>query len=84
MKWPANKVNQRQFAYVLEMLCNFAILHFEYYVPVRAELSRWILHRKDPYLSKKAEEYFNLLADTFEKRMNESHPRTRSTRGNAG
>lgn len=74
MKWPANKVNQRQFAYVLEMLANFALLHFEYYVPVRAELSRWILHRKDPYLSKKAEEYFNKLADTFERRMNESHP----------
>jgi long-chain acyl-CoA synthetase len=75
MKWPANKVNQGQFAYVLEMLCNFALLHFEYYVPVRAELSRWILHRKDPYLSKKAEEYFNMLADAFGKQMEESHPR---------
>jgi long-chain acyl-CoA synthetase len=75
LDWPANKVNQRQFAYVLEMLCNFAILHFEYYVPVRAELSRWILHRKDPFLSKKAEEYFNRLADVFEKQMNKTHPR---------
>lgn len=75
MKWPANRVNRQQFAYVLEMLSNFAMLHPEYYVPVRAELSRWILHRKDPFLSARAEECFNRLAERFEQRMEELHPR---------
>jgi predicted GNAT family acetyltransferase len=43
----------------------------EYYVPVRAELSRWILHKKDPYLSRKAESLFRKLAARFEASMEE-------------
>jgi long-chain acyl-CoA synthetase len=74
LKWPANKENQQQFDEVLKMLFNFAVLHLEYYVSVRAELSRWILHKKDPFLSAKAEEYFNKLAFVFEKEMNEKIP----------
>jgi hypothetical protein len=71
MSWPASEKNQQQFGSVLEMLFNFASMHHEFYVSVRAELSRWILHKKDPYLSKKAEEYFNRLAEVFEHSMNE-------------
>jgi long-subunit acyl-CoA synthetase (AMP-forming)/predicted GNAT family acetyltransferase len=67
MEWPANEMNQQQFESVLRMLFNFAVKHLEFYVSVRAELSRWILLKKDPYLSKKAEEYFNRLAEIFEK-----------------
>ncbi|MCX6243209.1 MAG: AMP-binding protein [Bacteroidetes bacterium] len=70
MKWPANEKNQQQFESVLKMLYNFAAMHLEFYVSIRAELSRWILHKKDPYLSKKAEEFFNQLADVFEETMN--------------
>lgn len=75
LKWPAAKKNREQFESVLDMLYNFAIRHLEFYVSIRAELSRWILHRKDPYLSHKAEHYFNLLAETFEKQMEEATPR---------
>jgi GNAT superfamily N-acetyltransferase len=57
------------------MLFNFSVLHLEYYVSVRAELSRWILHKKDPYLSAKAEEYFNKLALVFETNMEEITPK---------
>ncbi len=71
MEWPANENNQQQFESVLRMLYNFAVEHVEFYVSVRAELSRWILLKKDPYLSKKAEAYFYRLADVFEKSLEE-------------
>lgn len=67
LKWPALKKQRRAFEDVLGMLYNFAVQHLEYYVPVRAELSRWILHKQDPYISKKAERYFYSLAAVFEK-----------------
>lgn len=69
MEWPANEKNHQQFESVLRMLYNFAVEHLEFYVSVRAELSRWILLKKDPYLSGKAEDYFNRLADVFEASM---------------
>lgn len=74
LRWPAKRRNQQQFATVLKMLYDFAVLHLEYYVSVRSELSRWILHKKDPYLSKKAEEYFYQLAGVFEANMKERFP----------
>jgi long-chain acyl-CoA synthetase len=74
MEWPASEKNQQQFESVLRMLFNFAVEHLEFYVSVRAELSRWILLKKDPYLSKKAEEYFNRLSEVFEKSMEEKIP----------
>ena len=60
---------RHQFEDVLRMLYNFALQHLDFYVPVRAELSRWILHRQDPSLSKKAEDYFYRLAQVFENHM---------------
>ncbi|MCX6268019.1 MAG: AMP-binding protein, partial [Bacteroidetes bacterium] len=67
LSWPASKKHRQAFGDVLEMLYNFAALHLEYYVPVRAELSRWILHKEDASLSKLAEKYFYSLAAVFEK-----------------
>lgn len=67
LKWPANKKSLHAFSDVLGLLYNFAALHLEYYVPVRAELSRWILHKQDPVLSSLAEDYFYKLAEVFEK-----------------
>ncbi len=64
--WPAPVKMRSQFEDVLRMLYNFALQHLDFYVPVRAELSRWILHRQDPWLSKKAEGYFYRLAQVFE------------------
>ncbi len=64
--WPAPLKMRHQFEDVLRMLYNFALQHLDFYVPVRAELSRWILHRQDPWLSKKAEDYFSRLAQVFE------------------
>ncbi|MEI7723617.1 MAG: GNAT family N-acetyltransferase [Bacteroidota bacterium] len=69
LTWPASKKHQQAFGDVLGMLYNFAVLHLEYYVPVRAELSRWILHKQDPFLSKTAENYFYSLARVFEKEI---------------
>ncbi len=69
LNWPASKKHQNAFGDVLGMLYNFAVLHLEYYVPVRAELSRWILHKQDLFLSKKAETYFYSLAEVFEKKV---------------
>ena len=71
LKWPASKKHRRAFEDVLGMLYNFAVLHLDYYVPVRAELSRWILHKQDISLSKKAESYFYSLAAVFEKKIEE-------------
>lgn len=69
MKWPASARTRKQFEDVLRMLFNFAIRHLDFYVPVRAELSRWTLHKQDPYLSSKAEDFFNRLSVVFEKEM---------------
>jgi long-chain acyl-CoA synthetase len=69
LHWPAGKKNRQQFEYVLRMLYDFAVNHLEFYVSIRAELSRWILHKADPYLSGKAEEFFHKLAAVFEKEM---------------
>ena len=73
--WPADEQHRAQFESVLNMLYRFAVTNLEYYVSVRAELSRWILHKKDPWLSKKAEELFDHLALYFEKTMEEKIPR---------
>jgi len=69
LNWPANRKNRQQFAGVLSLLYQFAVNHMEYYGPVRAELSRWALHRQDPWLSKRAGELFRKLAEAFEKEM---------------
>jgi long-subunit acyl-CoA synthetase (AMP-forming) len=73
--WPAPLKMRRQLEDVLRMLYNFALLHLDFYVPVRAELSRWILHRQDPWLSKKAEEYFYRLAQVFENHIEGRGPK---------
>lgn len=75
LHWPASKKTKEQFANILKLLFNFATLHLEFYASIRSELSRWILHKKDPYLSRKAEEYFNQLAVIFEEHVDEKAPR---------
>ncbi len=74
LKWPAGLKRRKAFADVLGMLYQFALLHTGYYVPVRAELSRWVLHRQDPYLSSLARNYFDQLARNFEHKMGEMVP----------
>ena len=73
--WPAPVKMRKQFEDVIRMLYNFALQHLDFYVPVRAELSRWILHRQDPWLSKKAEDYFYRLAQVFENHMEGRGPK---------
>ncbi len=77
LPWPASKKHRKAFEDILGLLFNFATLHLEYYVPVRAELARWILHKQDPGLSKKAETYFFQLASVFEKTI-ENHSKPHS------
>jgi len=69
LRWPANRRNRRQFESMLEMLYTFALQHMEFYGPVRAELSRWVLHRQDPVLSRKAAGLFRELAGAYERWM---------------
>jgi len=69
LHWPASKKHRQAFEGVLGMLYNFAVQHLDYYVPIRAELSRWILHRQDQPLAKLAENYFYALADVFTQAM---------------
>ncbi|MBN1198331.1 MAG: GNAT family N-acetyltransferase [Bacteroidales bacterium] len=69
LTWPADRKNRKQFADVLSLLFRFAMNHLEFYGPVRAELSRWALHRQDPWLSKRAGELFMQLAGIFEQEM---------------
>ncbi|MBN1199956.1 MAG: GNAT family N-acetyltransferase [Bacteroidales bacterium] len=71
LNWPANRKNRKQFSEILRMLYKFATLHPEYYGPVRAELSRWALHRQDPGLAKQAKSLFMKLAEMFEQQMAE-------------
>ncbi|MEI6899979.1 MAG: AMP-binding protein, partial [Bacteroidota bacterium] len=75
LAWPAEERHRVQFESVLDMLYRFAVTNLDYYVSVRAELSRWILHKNDPSLSRKAEELFNQLAIIFEKTIEEHIPR---------
>lgn len=72
LNWPVTPKHRRAFSDVLDMLYKFALIHLDYYVPVRAELSRWILHKQDPKLSKLAERYFYQLAEIFEKSIEKS------------
>ncbi|MFZ4521114.1 MAG: GNAT family N-acetyltransferase [Bacteroidales bacterium] len=83
LKWPASKKHRQAFGDVLGLLYNFAVQHLEYYVPVRAELSRWILHKEDSYLSKKAENYFYLLAAVFENEIERKSARNKMAEWNS-
>jgi len=74
LKWPASRKTRSQFTDVLNLLYSFALNHLDFYVPVRAELSRWILHRQDRSLSRRAEELFNQLANSFESRIEKRFP----------
>lgn len=69
LTWPADRKNRQQFADLISLLFQFAVNHLEFYGPVRAELSRWALHRQDPGLSKRAGELFMQLAGIFEQEM---------------
>jgi len=69
LEWPADKETRTQFDNILKLLYRFASTHLEYYNSVRAELCSWILHKSDPYLSKKALEYFKELYQVFESEM---------------
>jgi len=75
LKWPASRKHRQAFADLIGMLYDFAILHLEYYVPIRAELARWILHKEDRHLSKLAGKHFNSLAGFFEQEIERSSRR---------
>ncbi len=74
LTWPADELRRNQFEQVFQLLVNFVKHHTNYYSSVRAELSSWILHRKDPYLSRVAQEYFNELAEFYEKKLKTELP----------
>jgi long-chain acyl-CoA synthetase len=71
LTWPSRKNTRRQFAGILDLLQKFAMIHLDYYGPVRAELARWILHKEDPWLSDYANQLFITLRNHYEEQMTE-------------
>ena len=68
LMWPADEATQKQFKYLLKLLYNFAMENLDYYIPIRAELASWILHKSDPVLAHVAKKYFIELNKYFEER----------------
>ncbi len=62
MDWPAGPVSRLQFERIFRLLADFCRYHPEYYGSVRAELAGWALHRTDPVLAAKADDFLKELA----------------------
>ena len=69
LSWPAAENTRAQFESILSLLASFARRHPDYYKPVRAELTCWVLHRDDPVLSAYAQGLLDELASWFESRL---------------
>lgn len=69
LDWPADDNRRAQFENIFRLLVNFVKYHPGFYSPVRVELTGWIMHRKDPELSKIARKYFEVLSDNYEKML---------------
>ncbi len=74
LPWPAGETARQQFENVLNLLVSFVHHSPEYYKPVRAELTSWVLHREDPGLSAFAQELLAELSRWFEARLEEGAP----------
>jgi long-chain acyl-CoA synthetase len=74
MSWPCREVPRQQLQNVLSLLAEFARHHPEYYKPVRAELTSWVLHREDPRLSAFAQELLSALSRWLEERLEKEAP----------
>ena len=68
LSWPADEATKKQFMYLLKLLYNFAMENLDYYLPIRAELASWILHKSDPVLAHAAKKYFIELNKYYEKK----------------
>jgi long-chain acyl-CoA synthetase len=78
MPWPAAEHTREQFRSILSLLASFARNHPDYYKPVRAELTCWVLHHEDPPLATLAQGLLDELARWFEARLErETGPRER-------
>ncbi len=66
LEWPADTAIRVQFERLFDLLAEFVRFHPEYYSPVRAELVSWILHDKDPELSRSARKRFVETAQWYE------------------
>ena len=66
LSWPSEGSTQKQFQNLLSLLYHFAMENLDYYIPIRAELASWILHKSDPVLAHVAKKYFIKLNQFFE------------------
>jgi long-chain acyl-CoA synthetase len=66
LTWPGGSATRRQFETIFELLARFVRRHREHFVPVRAELTNWMLHRSDPELAGSAEAVLADLTAWFE------------------
>jgi long-chain acyl-CoA synthetase len=69
LPWPAPAHTREQFRQVLSLLASFARRHPDYYKPIRAELTCWVLHRDDPTLAAYAQTLLDELGAWFEARL---------------
>ncbi len=70
LHWPVNDIYRHQFKRILELLVNFVYHNPGSYAAVRAELINWILHTKDPQLSKFAKVLLNKCTAGLKKDLN--------------
>jgi len=78
LPWPAAEITREQFQNVLSLLASFARHDPDYYKPVRAELTCWVLHQEDPQLSVFAQGLLDELSAWFESRLEkDTSPRER-------
>ncbi len=69
LPWPAAPQTRAQIEGILGLLASFARLHPDYYRPVRAELTCWTLHDRDPALATHAQELLAGLSAWFDARL---------------
>ena len=74
LAWPAAEHTREQFRGILSLLASFARRHPDYYKPVRAELTCWVLHREDPPLAAFAQEVLDELSAWFESQLEREAP----------
>jgi long-subunit acyl-CoA synthetase (AMP-forming) len=76
MSWPAGAVTRRQFERIFRLFVDLARRQPDYYGPVRAEFSSWILLRKDSVLAASAEKHLIRLNGDFRRRFRRSSCQT--------
>ena len=66
LKWDLDHVRRKHFEYILKLLHDFTLKHWDFLPAIRSELSSWALHRESPRLAKVAQKLLKDLLDQFD------------------